>query len=159
MMYLRELSEAEYDLMFIWRNHPAIRQFSRDIESIDLLTHMAWIKSVKANPKVKIFTINTDLDRLGVGGFDIDGKGAILSFYMNPDMIGHHYGRGALATLLAYGFNNLEFETIIAECHASNDAFTKLYEGSGFKAMPRDEGMFITYTIDRPTWNTSLFPF
>lgn len=153
MMYLQQPVDSDLDLMFLWR------KFSCDPEPILLSDHMVWVANLKSRDHIKAFTIRTAFDRIGIGYFDISDKTAKVALYLNPEFIGHHFGRGALATSIAYGFIDLELETISGDCHAANDAAIRLYEDSGFARQQRDVGHVVTYTLDRATWNTSLFPF
>ena len=156
-----------------WRNTPEIYRWCRQIEPIRSWEHEDWEFNIEHNKSIRMYGIELDknipsynLEKkyLGVCGFtsiDHINQKAEFSLYIQPNMHGFGYGRMALQTLVAHGFNSLNLNRIWGETFDGNPAAKTFAEvGFQFEGTLRKsyfkEGKFIDshiYAILREEWD------
>lgn len=81
---LREAGPDDSQKLFEWRNHPSIREASRNHEVIDWHSHQQWFASVQSNPERILLIGQRSGVPLGVVRFDIQRDEAEVSIYLVP---------------------------------------------------------------------------
>ncbi len=68
--------------------------------------------------------------------FSEDGKTGEIGYDLNPEFHRNGYMSEAIQKVIPYGFDNLNFDTIVAYTHHSNHASIRLLEKFGFALNP-----------------------
>lgn len=166
---LDALREDHLGLLFLWRNDPKIRRWTRQSDLLTWKAHQEWFERIQTDPTVRMYRIAGALiqETLGVCGFtsiDWQNRRAEFSLYISPEHQGHRLGTEALKTLLHHGFMTLGLNCIWGETFDGNPAahlFEKIgmiKEGSRRDFYYRD-GRFIDahlYSILRRHWDSRL---
>lgn len=129
---LRRVKEEDLQQLFNWRNSKDIYFWCRQSSPLHWMGHLAWFKDQVFNPKVSMFAILNQNDRIcGVCGLtDIDmlNRRAEFSCYIDPMQQGADLGSRTLKTLFMHGFKDLGLNRIWGETFHGNkaiDLFTK----------------------------------
>ena len=134
----RCIDEKDLPQLFSWRNDYRVWEWCRQYEPLHWKDHLAWYERQVSDKSISMFAVLTDSDELiGVCGFtDIDmvNRRAEFSLYIDPDLVGRGYGKGALNTLFRHGFERLGLNLIWGETFEKNAA-SYLFEAIG---MTRD---------------------
>lgn len=120
-------------LLWIWRNEPVTRKFSRDSREIAWEEHKKWFVSTLDDPK-KVLLIGTkNGSEVGTVRFDIVSEGcAEISIALDPAKRGAGLGFEMLKAACDYAFSVLLMKRIIAEINPENLASIKIFEANGF---------------------------
>ena len=100
---------------------------------------------------------------IGLMTTNVESAVAELGFMMSPDYWQHGYGKEAAAAMLAYGFQTVGWERIVASCHKDNVASERILRGIGLKpttetsADPSDPNYLFRpqmryFGLDRQEW-------
>ena len=139
-MILREILDAELELMLSWRNHPAVRNNMYSQQEISREEHLAWWMRTKPDPSRKYFMYESKGQPLGIVGLvDIDQhhRHSSWAFYASPDA---PRGTGSRMEYLAleFAFGVLELNKLYCEVLSFNAAVINLHKKFGFE----QEGVF-----------------
>jgi len=118
------------------RNHPAIRRWCRQVGLISREDQKKWFKNQQSDPTIQMFQIYNRIERVsgvcGLTSIDLVNARAEFSLYIFPTDHRQGLGRGALKTLLDYGFKELNLHQIWGETFDGNPAM-RLFTDLGFK--------------------------
>jgi RimJ/RimL family protein N-acetyltransferase len=129
------LRDSDIDIALECRNDTLINEWCRQVGLISLRQHMAWWARKDDDPTIEMFAIRNKHGKfLGVCGLtDIDhvSRRAEFSLYIRPGEQLHGYGKMALASLLRFGFYNLNLNRVWGEVFDKNPAM-KTFTEFGF---------------------------
>lgn len=137
---LRNIDDAELELVLSWRNAPSVRANMYTRHEISLEEHKQWWQRVRKKEDQKYFMYEKSLKPLGVVSFSmidhVNGNCA-WAFYASPDAL---RGTGSKMEFLAleYAFNDLGLHKIYCEVLDFNTPVINLHKKFGFQI----EGIF-----------------
>lgn len=130
----RPATESDRDDLYLWRNSPQIRLFSRDPEEISFSDHNQWLVSVLKDPSKRLLIAEDDQGPLGVVRFDLFGRNSEISVYLVPDRIGFGFGAGLLVAAGSWARSCIpEVKEISAEVAPANQASMELFKTCGYR--------------------------
>jgi RimJ/RimL family protein N-acetyltransferase len=153
---LRRATINDSDALFVWRNHPTIRQFSANPHPIDWATHQRWLTETLANQRRILLIGERGQEQhtlpVGVLRYDIAASGveAIVSIYLAPECMGYGYGVPLLNLGSQWLKEELSFlQRVRADVHPDNTASRKTFERAGYTlfAAPADCEEFAHYEL------------
>lgn len=137
---LRDIDNAELELMLNWRNAPNVRANMYTRHEISIEEHKAWWQRVQKKEDQKYFMYEKSLKPLGIVSFSmidhVNGNCA-WAFYASPEAL---RGTGSKMEFLAleYAFNDLGLHKIYCEVLDFNTPVINLHKKFGFHV----EGVF-----------------
>ena len=132
-----EMRRADVDdsaKLFEWRNHPSIREVSRNADMIDWQDHQRWFSSMLTDSE-KTLLIGQRLEStVGVVRFDKQGDEAEVSIYLVPDAASFGLGQSLLKSAEQWlVLNNPEIRKIRANVLGGNERSRRLFLGSNYQ--------------------------
>ncbi len=121
--------------IFKWRNHPSIREVSRNASVIDWENHQSWFASILANPQ-KVLLVGQRIETpVGVVRFDkLNDDEAEISIYVVPDKSSSGLGRGLLQRSEQWlAINYPEIQKLRAHVLGENESSQKLFSEAGYQ--------------------------
>ena len=91
---LRNAEPSDCDQIFQWRNHPSVRAYSLNPDSLDYESHTQWFhEALRDERRVLLMAMEGNEDA-GVLRYDIDAGSATaaVSIYVRPDRQGQGIG-------------------------------------------------------------------
>lgn len=131
---IRIARDGDSQKLFEWRNHPSIREVSRNSSVIDWEDHQRWLAKTLADPDRLLLVGEWGGEAVGVVRFDIQGKEVEISIYLVPGV--PHAVRGSD---LLYGVerwlmaNHPNVNIIYAEVLGGNKRSQQLFLGAGYQ--------------------------
>jgi len=126
-----DLSDEQHHQVLAMRNHPEIKQWMYNSESISLQEHMRFIDALKTDASKQYFLVTSETDVLGsvnLKHIDKQSSMAELGLFTNPEMKIKGLGKCLLAAIEAYAFDVLSLATLQLEVFSSNSRAIALYE-------------------------------
>jgi RimJ/RimL family protein N-acetyltransferase len=94
---LRRATAADCELVFRWRNDPAIVALSQSRQPVDPAAHRKWFTAALADPDRLMLIIEADGEPVGQLRFDRSGReNADITIYLVGDNPGHGHGSRAM---------------------------------------------------------------
>lgn len=159
---LRPVTDQDKELVRVWRNHPDVRAVSLTREVISPEQHDAYWKSLRDNPRRRVFIYERgdrpagvvtffDIDqqaRSGMWGYYLDNEGLTARGELLPAWI--EIQRQAVR----FAFGELGLEQLDGEVMDSNAAVRRMNKRNGFEEIATDERLIdgepaIVHTIRR----------
>jgi spore coat polysaccharide biosynthesis predicted glycosyltransferase SpsG/RimJ/RimL family protein N-acetyltransferase len=122
---------TDSEMIFNWRNHPAIRSVSRDTAEIPAEVHRRWMDASMRNPGRALLVAECGSEPVGIVRFDFDGDTARISVYRAPESERRRIGLIPHAVEWL-GENRPDIRRIVAEVMAGNAASQSAFESAGF---------------------------
>lgn len=137
---LRDIEDAELELMLSWRNAPSVRENMYTRHEISFAEHLSWWVKTKNDPRHSYFMYESDTVPLGIVGFnniDSENRNCSWAFYAATDA---PRGTGSKMEYLAinYAFDELGLHKLQCEVLAYNEPVVRLHKKFGFSV----EGVF-----------------
>lgn len=131
---VREANDDDAPKIFEWRNHPEIRNVSRDAEAISWETHKRWFAAVMSDPD-RILLIGQRGDApVGIVRYDIRGDAAEVSIYLVPGTKASGSGGGLLASAERWlKEHRPDVCSIHAEVLADNEPSHRMFSNGGYE--------------------------
>lgn len=129
-----DMTLDEKQMVLNWRNNKTIKQWMYNNENISLENHLSFIKSLEKATNKLYFLVKQNNNYIGVIDFtniDINQKSAEIGLYGNVNLKG--IGNTLMSSICEYGFNHLNFNTLIAEVFIDNKRAIHLYEKFNFQ--------------------------
>ena len=154
---LRRATKNDCDALFVWRNHPQIREFAVNSQPIDWETHCAWFEKTLGNTHRVLLVAEVfdgdDVRPLGVLRYDFAESAveAVISIYLIPESMGKGFGVPLLNAGTEWVKQEYPFlQRIKADVLPSNQASMKTFERGGFQliAEPVDVKDFAHYELE-----------
>lgn len=135
---IRKATIDDEQNLYVWRNHPNIREVSFNKQSISPEQHSQWFRSTLLNPDRLLLIGELKEKPVGVVRFDIDGNSAEVSIYLiqEPDYkgLGQSLLRSAEQWLKA---NMNDISTISANVIEENSISQRFFTNAGYKPISR----------------------
>lgn len=144
---LRPVTEADKELVRVWRNHPEVRAVSLTRGEISPEQHDAYWESLRDNESRKVFIYERGDRPAGVVTFfDIDpqNKSAMWGFYLDNDGLA---ARGEMLPAfmdiqrkaVKFAFGELGLDELNGEVMDTNAAVRRINKRNGFEEIATDE--------------------
>jgi UDP-2,4-diacetamido-2,4,6-trideoxy-beta-L-altropyranose hydrolase len=95
---MRPVSRSDSANLLAWRNHPSVRNVSRNQDMVSAEAHEEWLERTLADPERVLLIGEQDGHAVGVMRFDIEGQAAEVSIYLVPGLAGRGLGRALLGS-------------------------------------------------------------
>ena len=128
-----ELTRQQIEEVFVWRNHPFIRENMINKEEIPFEKHLSFMQSLQGDNFRLYFYLQGH--KGGVGVFDlvvITQTSAVFGCYKNPFLTERGIGSIIMEISLDYSFHTLGLETLTLEVYRTNTVAIRLYKKTGF---------------------------
>lgn len=132
-MDVRSVRIEDGKLLYEWRNHPKVKKYFFDSDDLSFSSHMIWLESTLASECRKLLLVYNANADIGVLRYDLVGKKADVSIYLNPLFIGKGLGRVVLESGTTWLKQNCsEVNLVRAKILPDNNASIKTFESVGF---------------------------
>ncbi len=131
---LRPASLDDAGYAFEWRNHPEVRNNCFDQSPMQWEKHREWFENVLSRSDRVLLVAEVEGRPTGVLRYDILKQAALVSLYLNPEMI----GRGIGPSILRLGNDWLKthnplIRRVIAEIKAGNAGSARAFQKAGYR--------------------------
>lgn len=131
---IRQADTNDSRSLFQWRNHPSIREVSRDKSVIEWEKHQGWFESVLADPERFLLIGQRAQTPLGVVRFDRQDDAAEISIYAVPGLAEPGVGQSLLRSAELWLANNHpEIRKIRAQVLENNSRSHRMFAGAGYE--------------------------
>jgi RimJ/RimL family protein N-acetyltransferase len=131
---LRAAAPADAAALHAWRNHPAVREMSRDPEPIAWSAHTAWFQGLLADPDRLLLIGEHAGAAVGVVRFDVTAPVAEVSIYRVPGSAVPELGGALLAAAEAWLMAaRPDVTRVTADVLAGNRRSRRLFEDAGYR--------------------------
>lgn len=137
---LRLMTEADLDMVLIWRNQPHIREMMYKQHIIGRQEHLGWYAKIKDDP-TSVYLVFEHLGRpIGLANFtkiNMKVRSCMWGFYLGED--DRPRGAGTVLGMLSldYAFETIGVGTVTGEVIEHNQKSRGLFERLGFMLMHR----------------------
>ena len=160
---LRAMTNADLELVLIWRNHPDVRRHMYTQNEISFEEHSRWFKEALADPLRHLLILDVDAQAQGYVNFRCIGVGtAVWGFYLAP-VASKGSGRLLGNAATDYAFDTLGLISLWGEVLSDNLASQKFHVRQGFvldsilsdkTAGDQKIGNVFRYLLTRDAWMT-----
>lgn len=166
-LFLRKIEESDCDVILFLRSDKTINKFihrpeNRKTKTIaDAIKHIRKINLDSENNRSFPWGITLKSDREIIGticlwNFSDDSKTAEVGYDLNPIFQRKGIMSEALNSVMGFGFNELNLDTIEAFTHVQNESSKKLLEKNGFTFIKdrkdNDNLLNVIYEIKKASW-------
>lgn len=136
---IRLATLADSEKLFNWRNHPGIREVSRNTDVIAWKDHQNWFASILADSK-KWLLIGEDIGApIGVVRFDAQNDEAEVSIYLTPEKASSGLGLDLLHSAEHWlTANHPEIHKIHAYVLGTNERSLRFFSKAGYQIESAD---------------------
>jgi RimJ/RimL family protein N-acetyltransferase len=125
---------GDSEKLFQWRNHPSIREVSRNQNIIDWQDHQNWFASVLTNSDKILLIGHLAESPVGVVRFDKLNDGVEISIYVVPGSAFVGAGQSLLHSAEQWLVtNHPDVHKICAHVLGANERSQKLFSGAGYQ--------------------------
>lgn len=133
------LSQAELEMILIWRNDESINRFFRK-RFVDKHEHFSFVEGLKNDKSKKYFLALDNEKPLGVVNFvDINEEECELGLYRALGV--KNCGKILLQAMIEYALNTLKLKRVKACVYNENKRAMSLFLGFDFRVYQQDELM------------------
>ena len=134
---LRAIEREDLPNYVRWLNDPRVLRYFGRLVPLSLAQEEKWYEGMLQDRTVRSFAIEFEGRHIGGCGFrDIDKhhRCAEVGLFIGiPELWSQGLGRDALATLLRFGFEEMNLHRIYLRVFAENERAVHLYESLGFQ--------------------------
>lgn len=134
---LRAVEREDLPRFVEWLNDPVVLEFFGRLPPFSLRQEEKWFEDMLQDDRLRSFSIEFEGQHIGGAGLNgIDGRNRnaeIGLFIGMPELWDQGLGRDVMATLLDFGFEQLNLHRIYLRVFAENVRGVHLYEGIGFR--------------------------
>jgi RimJ/RimL family protein N-acetyltransferase len=131
---IRQADTNDSRALFQWRNHPSIREVSRDKNEIEWNSHQSWFETVLADPDRFLLIGQRAQTPLGVVRFDRQGDAAEISIYAVPGLAERGVGQSLLHSAEMWlADHHPDIRKIRAQVLGNNSRSHKMFAGAGYE--------------------------
>lgn len=131
---IRLATSDDSEKLFNWRNHPSIREVSRNTNAIAWQDHQKWFASVLSNSKKWLLIGEKAGAPIGVVRFDAKSDEAEVSIYLTPEKASSGLGLDLLHSAERWlEAKHPETRIIRAQVLGENDRSMKFFIKAGYK--------------------------
>jgi RimJ/RimL family protein N-acetyltransferase len=127
----RAATLLDSEMIFAWRNHPAIRAVSRNPAEIPRDTHRRWMEATLRDAGRALLVAECGGQPVGIVRFDFDGEAATISVYRAPASDKRRIGLIPRAVAWIED-NRPDIRRIVAEVMDGNTTSLSAFESAGF---------------------------
>jgi RimJ/RimL family protein N-acetyltransferase len=127
----RAASMADSEMIFNWRNHPAVRSVSLNSDEILPEAHRAWMDATMRNAARTLLVAECSGEPVGIVRFDFARDAATISVYRAPGSEQRRVGLIPRAVEWLAD-NRPDIRRIVAEVKADNFTSLSAFESAGF---------------------------
>ena len=133
MLYIREATIDDIDLLFNWANDPVVRANSFNQNTIPYETHVSWFnRMIKDETVIQYILMDEDV-AVGQIRLNIDSDEAEIGYSIAPDFRGKGYGKSILRLMAEkVKKEHPEIRKLVAKVKPENTASRKLFEGAKY---------------------------
>ena len=147
----RNAKKDDLELLFTWRNHSNVRNFSTQDRSIPLEEHTRWfisrIEKLAQEPFYLFEYQNVAIGMCRLDKSSVSDDLFEISILVAPDFQKKGFGRLILQESCKLFFEIYPDHKILAKVHAENSNSKRLFESENFKLVNRDEGFDYYFKI------------
>ena len=166
-LLLRSLKESDCNVIFYLRSNAKVNQFIKRPKPENIDDALAFINKIKKNVSNNeciywCITLKDNPNLIGtisLWNFSEDRKTAEVGYDLHPDFHKKGIMKEALQTVLNFGFNSLNFETIEAFTQKNNTNSIKLLTNNNFIHIKnrKDKGNLYNhiFTLQKRNFNLS----
>jgi len=134
MVYLRNATKEDMDLLYKWVNDPVVRNNSFNTEPIPYNNHVSWFNRIMADSSVLLYILMDDDTPVGQIRLSVDEKEAEIGYSIASEFRGKGYGH-IILQLVANEVrkNHIEIERLVAKVKPDNIASNKLFKAEGYE--------------------------
>ncbi|OIR19130.1 UDP-2,4-diacetamido-2,4,6-trideoxy-beta-L-altropyranose hydrolase [mine drainage metagenome] len=138
-MVVRLATANDSERLFQWRNHPSIREISRNTDVIEWQDHQEWFASLLVDSK-RWLLIGEDAGvPIGVVRFDAEKEGVEVSIYLAPEKASSGLGQDLLHSAEHWLVkNHPEVRRIHAHVIGTNERSLRFFSKAGFQMESAD---------------------
>jgi RimJ/RimL family protein N-acetyltransferase len=131
---LREAGMDDAMLLHEWRNNPSTRQFFLEPSAVTVEGHLAWMERALAASDRVLLLAELDARPIGCVRFDIAGRDAEISIYMDPGLVGRGLGTMVIESAVRYARTDLgpEVLRLLARVKPENTKSLRAFRSAGF---------------------------
>lgn len=131
---MRMARPEDSEQLFQWRNHPSIREVSRNAGVIEWQDHQKWLAEVLADPGRILLIGQSAGEPVGVVRFDLQNDEAEISIYLVPGRISSGMGRNLMHRAEQWLVSrHPEMSKIRAHVLGINERSQRLFSGAGYQ--------------------------
>lgn len=132
---IREVTDADCEAVFCWRNSPEVREYFFCPELIPWEEHQRWFSRVQEDPDRVLLIGEVKGLPVGVVRYDLSGSGALVSVYLVPGRLGSGFGAPLLRAADQWlRQNRPAVQSINAEILPGNEASRRVFAAAGYAA-------------------------
>lgn len=134
MLYLRNATISDVDLLYTWANDPVVRNNSFNTEPISYDNHVSWFKRIMEDSAVLQYILMDDDTPIGQIRLNLDGKEAEIGYSIASEFRGKGYGHIILQLVVnEVTTNHPEIDKLVAKVKPDNIASNKLFKSEGYE--------------------------
>ena len=134
MVYLREATPTDMDLLFEWANDPAVRKNSFRSDPIPYEDHVKWFQHVMEDKNILQFILMDDDIPVGQIRLNLDNDEAEIGYSIVAEYRGKGYGHKILQLMIDKVHTEYpQIKKLIAKVKPENKASKKLFESEGYE--------------------------
>ena len=145
MIYLREATIEDRDLLYEWANDPETRRASFHTEKIAYEEHCRWFDKILNDENELQFILVDQDEPVGQVRLTLEGEDAVVSYSIAPDKRGLGYGKEIIRLTQDLARERSNIRRLVAQVKPSNLASVSCFENCGFE----EEYRQYTYETDR----------
>ncbi len=145
MIYLREATIEDRDLLYEWANDPETRRASFHTEIIAYEEHCRWFERILKDEKERQCILVDQDELVGQVRLTLEGEDAVVSYSIAPDKRGLGYGKEIIRLTQDLARGHSDIHRLVAQVKPSNLASVSCFENCGFE----EEYRQYTYETDR----------
>lgn len=134
MIYLRESTTDDMDLLYKWANDPDVRKNSFNMDPIPYESHVSWFNRIMEDPTVLQYILMDDVIPVGQIRLNVDGGNAEIGYSIGSEFRGKGYGHRILQLMAEkIAAECPQISTLVAKVKPDNIASNKLFESEGYE--------------------------
>jgi len=149
---VRRAQDSDSRNIWVWRNDPATRHFSKNSEPVTWARHSSWLRALLFDSQRILLIAEIGGMPVGVVRFDRHPGNEtryITSINLKPDAKGKGLGRKVLAEGCQYIAAELGAVSLEAHISKANEASRRIFVGLGFKPLADHvDGEYERYVLD-----------
>lgn len=142
-MVFHQLSPADWEVLFRWRNDSLVRAASLQSGELDWATHCHWCEALATQDVRSVYIACYNNHAVGSVRTDRTEHGYVLSWMLNPDFRGQGYGKKMVVEFVS----NLS-GVLGAFIKKDNRASIHIAQSIGMHLVSSNDGI-LYYEVDR----------
>ena len=133
MVFLREATQLDMDLLYRWANDPIVRANSFNSDPILYETHVAWFKRIMVDRDVLQYVLMDGEIPVGQIRLTLDSEEAEIGYSIASEFRGKGYGRKILQLIEEKVQESYPYiKKLVAKVKPENTPSKRLFESEGY---------------------------